>query len=240
MAVLEFLGTTPEQARPLSEIANTLSLDKGTCTRILKSLASRGFVQQDAPRGGYQIGYKMYHILGKSVENSELVKIARKDIESLGALLNETALLAVTHNDKRVVLFSTTPQRSLVARTDIERNIYSVCAGRVILAHYMPAHLEKCLNRLGLPSKEEWPEIYQSDEPRKALVNHLIRIKQNGYDILDDGNGITGFAAPLFHAGHVVGCVGTYLPNSRLQNPDFILNALLHCTEEINRKLAEN
>ena len=76
------------------------------------------------------------------MENSELVKIARKDIESLGALLNETALLAVTHNDKRVVLFSTTPQRSLVARTDIERNIYSVCAGRVILAHYMPAHLE--------------------------------------------------------------------------------------------------
>ena len=240
MGILEFLGKTPGNTHPLSEIATALSLDKGTCTRILKTLASRGFVQQESPRGEYQIGYKMYHLIGKPVENSDLVKIARKDVEALGERLNETALLAVTHNDKRVVLLSTTPQRSLVVRTDIERNIYSVCAGRVILAHYTPPHLEKCINRLGLPSREEWPEIYRSDDPRKALVNHLTRIKQMGYDILDDGNGITGFAAPLFLGAHVVGSVGTYLPNSRLHDTGTILNALLECTREINRKLADS
>ena len=237
MRIIELLGENPGKTYPLSEIATTLSLDKGTCTRIVKSLSARGFVQQEAPRSGYQLGYRLYHLTGHPVDNAELTKIARKDIDSLGAALNETALLAVARNDKRVVLYSTTPDRNLVVRANTERPIYSVCAGRVILAHYTPAHLEKCLIRLGLPSREEWPEIYLSDSPGQALANALARIKQNGYDILDDRHGIIGFAAPLFQGGHVVGSVGTYLPEGRMTDRQKILEALLYYTSEINHKL---
>ncbi len=237
MRIIELLGENPGRAYPLSEIATALSLDKGTCTRIVKSLSERGFVQQEAPRSGYQLGYKLYHITGHPVENAELTKIARRDVEGLGAALNETALLAVSRNDRRVVLYSTVPERSLVVRTSTDRPIYSVCAGRVILANYTPAHLEKCLIRLGLPSREEWPEIYLSDNPEQALVNALTQIKQKGYDILDDRHGIVGFAAPLFQDGHVVGSLGTYLPEARITDPQKILDTLLYYTKEINLKL---
>ena len=237
MRIIELLGENPGKTYPLSEIAQTINLDKGTCARIVKSLSEKGFVQQEAPRSGYQLGYKLYHITGHPVENAELTKIARRDVEGLGAALNETALLAVSRNDRRVVLYSTVPDRSLVVRTNTERPIYSVCAGRVILANYTPAHLEKCLIRLGLPSREEWPEIYLSDSPEQALVNALTRIKQKGYDILDDRHGIVGFAAPLFQGGHVVGSLGTYLPAARITDPQKILDTLLYYTKEINLKL---
>lgn len=237
MRIIELLGENPGKTYPLSEIAQTVNLDKGTCARIVKSLSEKGFVQQEAPRSGYQLGYKLYHITGHPVENAELTKIARRDVEGLGAALNETALLAVSRNDRRVVLYSTVPDRSLVVRTNTERPIYSVCAGRVILANYTPAHLEKCLIRLGLPSREEWPEIYLSDSPEQALVNALTRIKQKGYDILDDRHGIVGFAAPLFQGGHVVGSLGTYLPAARITDPQKILDTLLYYTKEINLKL---
>ena len=237
MRIIELLGENPGKTYPLSEIAQTVNLDKGTCARIVKSLSEKGFVQQEAPRSGYQLGYKLYHITGHPVENAELTKIARRDVEGLGAALNETALLAVSRNDRRVVLYSTVPDRSLVVRTNTERPIYSVCAGRVILANYTPAHLEKCLIRLGLPSREEWPEIYLSDSPEQALVNALTRIKQKGYDILDDRHGIVGFAAPLFQGGHVVGSLGTYLPAARITDPQIILDTLLYYTKEINLKL---
>ena len=237
MRIIELLGENPGKTYPLSEIAQTVNLDKGTCARIVKSLSEKGFVQQEAPRSGYQLGYKLYHITGHPVENAELTKIARRDVEGLGAALNETALLAVSRNDRRVVLYSTVPDRSLVVRTNTERPIYSVCAGRVILANYTPAHLEKCLIRMGLPSREEWPEIYLSDSPEQALVNALTRIKQKGYDILDDRHGIVGFAAPLFQGGHVVGSLGTYLPAARITDPQKILDTLLYYTKEINLKL---
>ena len=240
MRVMELLGENQKAEYPLSEIAETLSIDKGTCARIMKTLASRGFVQQEAPRSGYQIGYKLYHLTGQSVDNSFLTKIARKDIEDLGRKLNETALLSVTRNDKRIVLYSTVPERTYVIRTNMERNLYSVCAGRVILAHYTPSHMEKCIGRLGLPSKEEWPEIYSSGNPQRDLMNSLTDIRQKGYDILDDRHGIVGFAAPLFLDGHVVGSVGTYLPKERLTDVHTVLNALLTCTREINIKLKKS
>lgn len=239
LRIIELLGENPKTAYPLSEIAARLSLDKGTCSRIIKSMAVRGFVQQEAPRAGWQLGYKMYHITGHPVDNADLTKTARKDIEELGRCLNETALLAVIHNDKRVVLYSTTPERNVVVNANRERPIYSVCAGRVVLANYTPSHLEKCIIRLGLPSKEEWPEIYRSAHPEQELVNELTRIKQCGYDILDDGHGIVGFAAPLFQNGHVAGSVGTYMPVERLTDRQEVLDRLLHCASQINLKLQQ-
>lgn len=237
MNIIEFLGNSPKDSFPLSEIASKLDLDKGTCSRIVKTLCSRGFIQQEVPRGGYQIGYKLYHITSHHVENFELTKVARKNIDLLAESLNETVLLAVVRNDKRIVLYSTTPQRNLIIKTNLERTVYSVCAGRVIMANYTPSHLEKCIIRLGLPEKEEWPEIYESENPKGALMNEFSRIKKNGYDILEDGHGIIGFAAPLFQKGHVVGCVGTYLPVIRMTDKNYILDELLQCVKEINQKL---
>lgn len=235
--ILEYLGENPGRILSLSEIADTLSLDRGTTARILKSLSERGFVQQEAPRSGYQLGYKLYHITGHFVENTELTKIARKDVDALGAYLNETALLAIARNDMRVVLYNTVPERNLVVRTTMEMPIYSACAGRVILANYTPAHLEKCIIRLGLPSREIWPEIYASAHPKQELVNILTSIKRRGYDVLNDGHGITGFAAPLFMGGHVKGSIGTYLPTERIADEKRIIDALLHYAGEINQKL---
>lgn len=235
--VLVLLGENSGKILSLSEIADTLSLDRGTTSRILKSLAERGFVQQEAPRSGYQLGYRLYHITGHLVENSELTKIARKDVEALGAALNETALLAIARNDMRVVLYNTVPERSLVVRTKMEMPIFSVCAGRVILANYTPAHLEKCIIRLGLPDRDVWPEIYQSAHPRQELFNTLTEIKRRGYDVLDDGHGITGFAAPLFMDGHVKGSIGTYLPTERIKDEKTIIDAVMYYAGEINQKL---
>ena len=155
---------------------------------------------------------------------------------ALGSELNETAMLAINRNDMRVVLYHTTPNRSVVASTDMERSAYAACAGRVIMAHYSPKHLEKCLIRLGLPTQKEWPEIYQSDNPEQHLVNTLAAIKLRGYDIQYDHE-VTGFASPLFIKGHVIGSLGTYLPNSRLTDKETIIKAMLHHASEINRKL---
>ena len=237
--ILGLLGMNPKKGFTLSEIASAFSLDKGTCTRIMKTLLAKGYVNQDSPRGVYKLGYKFYHIIGHPVENDELTKTARRDIDALGKTFNETALLTVVANDKRVVLYSTNPDRDLVVRTNLERDVYSVGAGRVIIANYTPSHLDRVLTRLGLPKQEEWPEVLQSDHPEKELRNALTIIKQRGYYILDDKHGITGFAAPLFKSGHVVGCVVIYIPNNRLKEPKTVLKALLDCSDSINKKLAK-
>ena len=238
MNILELLSLNPEKEVPLSEISSALSLDKGTCTNILKTLSSHGYVQQNAPRSGYKLGYKMYRITGRSVENEELTKIAREDVKRLGEMFNETSLLSVVRNDKRIVLYGTEPDRALVVRTADGRSVYSACTGRAIIANYSPSHLEKLVIRLGLPPADEWPEIYGSENPSGELMNLLTKIRTDGYASYLDKNGIVGFAAPIFKGGHVAGSVGIYLPESRMNDHELFRNAVLECAGRVNDKLS--
>ena len=141
-------------------------------------------------------------------------------------------------NDKRVVLFHTEPDREVVVKTKIAKSIYSANTGRVILANYAPAHQEKFIIRNGLPTLEEWPEVFYSDNPSGELKNLLALIRSKGYEIFTDSNNIEGFAAPLFNNGHVVGSVGVYIPAFRVKDQKAVLKQVLECADRINRKIA--
>ncbi len=237
MNIVELLAQNPRQAYTLSEIADALNIEHSTCANILKTLSSRGFVQQDGPRSGYQFGYMFYKLTNTAMENEELTKIAREDVENLGESLNESAILSIIKNDKRIVLYYTTPNRELHVRTNIDKSVYSTNTGRVILANYTHDHLERFIIRNHIPTKEEWPIIHKSEDPELELRRRLNRIRRNGYEIDSDPNGIIGFAAPLWRNGHVVGSIGLYMPISRLRSKEKILKALLDAAESINKKL---
>ena len=237
MNIVELLAANPQREMMLSEIADALQMDHGTCANIIKTLAQRGYVQQSAPRRGYKFGYMFYKLTGTAIVNEDLTKIAREDIERLGSLTNESAILSIIKNDKRIVLFHTTPNRELIVRPNIDKSVYSANTGRVILANYTPDHLEKFIIRNSLPTPEEWPEIYNCSDPDLEVRRRLYKIKKAGYEVDVDPNGIVGFAAPLWRQGHVAGSIGVYLPTSRLTDREKILGNLLAAAESINHKL---
>lgn len=237
MNIIEFLALQPNREVPLREIADSLGMDRATCANIIKTLASRGYVQQSAPRCGYKFGYMFYKLTDTAMVHEELTKIAREDVETLGRETNESAILSIIKNDKRIVLFYTTPNRELFVRPNIDKSVYSANTGRVILAHYTPDHLEKFIIRNSLPTKQEWPAIYNSNAPDLEFRRRLNRIKNLGYEIDYTPSGIVGFAAPLWRKGHVAGSVGIYLPASRITSEEDILAKLLATADSINRKL---
>ena len=218
--ILELLAKSPNKEMSLGEIAEKLNMDKGTCVNIIKSLASRGYVQQIGPRQGYKFGYMIYNLTGSAVINDELTEIARKDIEDLGTSINESTILSVIRNDKRIILFQTIPDREIFVKANIDKSVYSANSARVIIANYSPTRLEKFI-------------------VKGELMNELCIIKNKGYEISSDSNDVVGFAAPIFSHGHISGSVGIYLPSYRLGNKDLILKKVLSCAESISNKIAE-
>ena len=237
--ILELLAGEQNREIGLGEIADTLGLDRGTCSNIIKTLVARGYVQQEGPRRGYRFGYMPFKLTNSFINNEELTKIARDDVDKLGKKLIETAILSCIKNDRRIVLYNTIPDRELIVQSNFAKSIYSANTGRVILANYTPAHLDKCLIRLGLPTEEEWPEIYKTGNPQGELKNLLASVRQAGYEIHHDSNGIVGIAAPLFRAGHVVGSLGVYMPKMRYINEKDILSEVLETAETINSKIEQ-
>ncbi|MBR0298251.1 MAG: helix-turn-helix domain-containing protein [Bacteroidales bacterium] len=238
--ILERLSANENREMTLSEIASALSMDISTCANLIKTLRLRGYIDQSAPRSGYRIGYKLYHLSGRTIENDALTKISRVDIESLGSELNECALLSVIRNDRRIVLMSTIPDRSIIVKTNFDKSVYRACTGRMILSCYTQEHLEQFINRVGFPSAEEWPGVGDADNPEGELVNALVEMKRKGYAMDRDSNGIAGFAAPIFKGGHICGSVGVYLPLERLKDSSGILDKVLRCAGSINEKLEKS
>ena len=237
MNIIEYLAANSNREVALREIADALDMDPGTCVNIIKTLASRGYVQQSAPRSGYKFGYMFYKLTDTAMVHEELTKIAREDVERLGHSTNESAILSIIKNDKRIVLLYTTPNRELFVRPNIDKSVYSANTGRVILANYTPEHLERFLIRNRMPTREEWPAIYESEFPDIEFRKQLNKICTAGYEIDKDSNDIVGFAAPLWRGGHVAGSVGIYMPASRLKDENEILSQLLATAESINNKL---
>ena len=237
MNIIEYLALNPNREVPLREIADALEMDLSTCANIIKTLASRGYIQQSAPRCGYKFGYMFYKLTGTAMMHEELTKIARDDVQKLGDSTNESAILSIIKNDKRIVLFHTTPNRELIVRPNIDKSVYSANTGRVILANYTSDHLEKFIIRNNLPTQKEWPSLYKAESPDLEFRRRLHKIHKMGYEIDYDSSGIVGFAAPLWRKGHVAGSVGIYLPASRMDNEEKFLRMILDTAESINKKL---
>ena len=89
-----------------------------------------------------------------------------------------------------------------------------------------------------MPTEDEWPAIYKSDNPDLEFRRRLNKIRKMGYEVDFAPNGIVGFAAPLWRKGHVVGSVGIYLPATRLSDEQEMLDRLLATADSINRKLS--
>jgi len=237
MNIIEFLGANPSREYMMTEIADNFNMDYGTCTNILKTLASKGFIQQSGPRRGYKFGYIFYSMTGAMVENDELTNLAKSDIDKLGELIGERILLSVIKNDKRILLYYTTTDHELTVNTEVEKDVYATNTGRVIIANYSPAQLEKFISRAGLPKEEDWPEIYGSDNIKESLIYHLSVIKENGYDIYENKSGIHGLAVPIFKGKVSVGSIGICMPKSRCTNEKSILKELRKTAKTIGEKI---
>jgi len=237
LSILELLAKERKREISLGEIADSLGMDHGTCANIIKTLSTKGYVQQSAPRKGYSLGYMLYSLTESDVLNDDLTKTACEDITRLGQALNESAILSTIKNDKRVVLFQTMPDREIIARVSTGKAVYSANTGRVILANYSVREQEKFISRVGLPTHAEWAEVADSANPKGELMNLLAEIRQHGYSIQRDSNNIAGCSAPLFRGKDVAGSIGVYMPLSRLTDMNEVISAVLATADSINDKL---
>ena len=222
LSIVEMLSRDPSKEFRLTEIADSLGIDRGTCSLIIKTLLQRGYIQHSAPRSGYKFGYMFYKLTDNSVKNEELTLAAQDKIMELGKKLNELIVLSVIKNDKRVFLMTTTPSRDKVIKTNIDKSVYASSAGRVIVAHYSPEHIERFISRVGLPTEQEWPEASGSEAD---LIGCLVKIRRAGYAVLYGQDSLVGIAAPVFIGGHVAGSIAVFVPKERMN--DEILPSLL-------------
>jgi IclR family KDG regulon transcriptional repressor len=191
--------TPYNQEMGTGEISQKLGLHKATASRILRTLADKGFLQQDPDSKKFTLGPAASD-LGRAYNNglgSNLIQLARPYIDDLRSTLKETVVLEVLSGGGTVMAYvAEGPQRVRIAGTAGDRlPVHAAAGAKAILAFLPGEEVERIvgddLPRL-TPSTITEPDAY-----RKGLR----KIHRLGYsfDHEEIDVGINAVGVPVFN-----------------------------------------
>jgi len=209
--ILEFVAQHGKEPVQLIRIAENVSLSQPTTANIVKTLVEKNYLEQVGRKTGYRLGAGAYQLTGNLAYNQNFIVAAKEPMEELTAKLNETSLIAVIRNNKRVILHLVECNQDLHVRAKMIADVYSTATGRLMLAYYTPKELDNLIKSVGLPSKQVWPGA----ESREGIEKVLLAIKAEGFSEAVSINHTVGFAVPVYKYEDVIASLSVYVPQSR-------------------------
>ncbi|MDD2735441.1 MAG: IclR family transcriptional regulator [Desulfuromonadaceae bacterium] len=223
----------------VSELSRRLGLPKNNIFRLLATLESRNYIEQNEYRSGYRLGYKCLQ-LGNSMDMQKVLHQQSKPVlELLTKESGETSNIAIQKGDQIFyidVVEASHPVR-VMPRIGIMTPAYCTGAGKVLLA----GNLEREQHNF-LPHMEFRRHTPNTIIDPHEFENHLQIVAAQGYAIEDEefDAGLRGVAAPVrSHYGTVVGAVCVSGPVMRFDSTrmrDELVPMVVSAAEEISRR----
>jgi IclR family transcriptional regulator, KDG regulon repressor len=202
----------------VSELSRRLKMHKNSVFRLLVTLASRNYVEQNRQTENYRLGLKNLQ-LGQTVINQlGLHRQARPVLEELLKKCNETCCVAVlkgAHIINIDAVEADQPVR-IVPRVGIMLPAHCTASGKVLLAALCD---NDQLNRLALADAGQHGP--QAVTRRPALLKQLATIERQGFALEDEelDAGVRGVAVPVRdYTGCVIGAMSITGPAMRFSD----------------------
>lgn len=233
--ILEYIARQEGQAVSLKEVSDHLKLNQATCANIIKTLSNRNYVEHIGPKKGFRLGVMAEFLIGNFSFRSQLLLAAKGEMDKLTQKLNESTILGIIQNDKRVVVYSSNSDHDLNVRSKTERSVYETASGRLILSYYNDEEIMKFIERNGIPPTETWNEI----KTKADLIEALKKIKKAGYVLTHSAKHIVGIAVPIKKGENIAASLSIYLPASRFSKAleKTMLQELNITAEKINARI---
>ena len=213
--ILEFLSRAGEAGATASEIARGLELPHNSTTRILDTLAARGYVRADAARR-HVLTSRLLELARPRVGDRSLAGAALEPLCRLRDATGETAQLTLRSQNKAVVL-EQAPSRQpvkVLGELGFRVPLYSCAPGKAILAALPKADLDAYFREVTL---KRWTPTTRAT--RKELSADLALCRSRGYslDLAEGMAGIHCVGAPVLDAhGFPICAVTVIAPAFRL------------------------
>lgn len=217
----------------LTELAHAVHMSRPTAFRLLLSLEQTGFVDRAADNR-YTIGWKMARIGRRADPYSGVVARVQPILDDYAGRLNETLGFAMLRGE---LDFDLIAEASGSRMLNVSHQyvggtfpLHASASGKVILAELDDTRVQEVL-------PERLPRYTpRTITSRKALVQELHTVRENGYAILDDEleEGLFAVGFPVRDAGgSLIAILTVNGPTQRLKS------GRLEKTVELGREAAE-
>jgi len=227
-----------EEELGVTELSHRLNLHKNNVFRLLATLETRGYIEQDSRTGNYRLGIKIFEVANIFLHHLGLRRQARPVLEEMVGKCNETAYLAVMDGMEvvYVLMHETSHTVRVVPRLGYRLPAYCTASGKIQIAYESQDRLRELFADRPL-RKRTSNTITSFDQ----LLAHLVQVARQEYAIDDEEleEGVRCVAAPVRDYSHkVVAGVGLSGPVSRF-SPERIQSELVPLVKAAGAKLSQ-
>lgn len=241
--ILEAFKGISKEDLGVTELAEKLNLHKNNVFRLLATLETRGYIEQNKLSGNYSLGIRTFEMGQAFLSQTGLLKQARAVMDELVKMCNETVYVAVLRCDKVVYLdIAETSQSVRVAnRVGSLLPAYSTAVGKAQLAYLSADEMERIFG--GSKLQRFTPSTITDPE---ELIVHLKDVAKKGYalDIEEYEEEVMCIAVPIMDytsrpvAGICISGPGCRMTRKRMETE--LLPLLKTAAQDISRKLGHN
>ncbi|HEV7825279.1 MAG TPA: IclR family transcriptional regulator [Mycobacteriales bacterium] len=231
---LDLLEALASAGSPLgvSALSHTTGLPVGTIHRLLRTLASRGFVRQEASRE-YALGPALFRVGHASTR--AIAAPARPYLARLVEISGETANLAVLEGDHVVYVAQVPSAHRLRMFAEVGRHVlpHSTAVGKVLLADRPAEAAAGVVQRTGLPAHT--PNTITDPA---LFAAELDRVRARGWAVDDEEEetGVRCFAVPVRDGGRVIAAMSVSGPAARFDGVE--IRPLVTAMQEVSDTFA--
>lgn len=224
----------------LTEISKLSQLNKATVHRLLSTLISLGYVEQQEKTGLYRLTFKLFQLGNKKVEQIDSFKIARSFISELSNKIEETVHLVVEDNKEVVYIDKFEPSNLLFrmhSRVGKRAPMYCTAVGKALLSHYTDEIIREVWDRSDIKSLT--PHTITNFN---TFMEDVAKIRSQGYAVDNEENemGIYCIASVFYnHKGEVEGAISISIPMTRFneKSPEYYVEKALEYSAKISQAL---
>lgn len=194
-----------------NELARRTGINPSTVSRILATLAARGFVEHVPETGRYRLGLRLLQLGNAVLGRLDLRSVARPQLEALVAETGETATLSAPgERDAITVDFVQSDEASVqsVARVGRPSIAHATATGKVLLA----------FGAVELPKAPLEVFTQRTITDPRVVEREIKRVRKRGYAeaLGEREEDLNAIAAPVFEArGSLAAILGLQGPASR-------------------------
>lgn len=221
MSILEMLAEYDSCG--VTELAESVNMNKSTVYRFLNTLRQIGYVRQHADNEQYSLSLRLFELGSQVVTRMDIWDEAHAVMNHLGEETGETIHLATLDDDQLVYLRKVDSSRSLrvtmMSQVGHTAPTYCTGLGKALLAFSEAGFVDALLNSTKLTKHTEHT-ITDSDRLRKELYD----IRERGYaiDYEEHEVGVRCVAAPVFGPqDELVAALSVSAPSVRLTDDRF-------------------
>jgi DNA-binding IclR family transcriptional regulator len=224
----------------VTELSKRLKLHKNNVFRLLATLESRGYIEQNRVTENYRLGLKTLELGQTFIKQMGLLRQSRPVLEWLVKECNETAYVAILKEQSIVYLdvVETDLTVRVVPRVGSRLPAYGTAAGKVQIAYMPDEELDAFF-----PTKELKSFTPNTITDRDLLRKHLKEVAEQGYAIDNEelDLGVRCVGAPIRdYTRRIIGAVSLSGPSMRFTDERMekeLIPLVTQAAEEISMKL---